>query len=414
MRGYGIVNPMTAVVEPVADSAGLLMQRISVPYEYPVYFTSGLLAHDNSVLCDAISRLEPQRRHRFAVVIDDGIARVQPGIELAFQAYAARYHRFLELVDRPRIVPGGERIKNDPAALLQLQRWIWQQHIDRQSCIVVVGGGAVLDMVGFAAATAHRGVRVVRVPTTVLGQGDSAVGVKTAINAFGAKNFLGSFAPPFAVINDFSFIEALPERDRISGMAEAVKVACIRDLAFLNWIEDRADALRSFDRDATRHLIRRSAELHLRHIATAGDPFEFGSARPLDFGHWAAHKLESLSNHQLHHGEAVAIGVALDTRYAVSAGMLDAAALERLCSIFERLGLRLWHPALDLRDDAGRRTVLRGIEEFREHLGGELTITLLERLGHGVEVHSMDTSVIDASIDWLRERDLAAQCTART
>src|SRR5207247_5778183 len=108
--------------------------------------------------------------------------------------------------------------------------------IDRQSYALAIGGGAVLDAVGFAAAIFHRGVRHIRCPTTVLAQSDSGVGVKNAINAFGLKNLLGTFAPPFAVINDQTFLDVLPERDKRAGMAEAVKVALIRDGAFFDWI----------------------------------------------------------------------------------------------------------------------------------------------------------------------------------
>ena len=156
-------------------------------------------------------------------------------------------------------------------------------------------------------------------------------------------------------------------------------------------------------------MIRRCAELHMQHIGHGGDPFEFGSARPLDFGHWAAHKLESLSHYVLTHGEAVAIGLALDTRYSVMIGLLDVESLEILCQLLERLGLRLWHEALDFRDNSGTRLVLGGIAEFREHLGGDLTITMLDALGHGIEIHEINTELVDSAIDWLRERD-AARC----
>ena len=136
--------------------------------------------------------------------------------------------------------------------------------------------------------------------------------MKNGVNAFGMKNLLGSFAPPFAVLNDADFLRTLQPRDKIAGVAEAVKVALIRDRAFFDWLEASADALRACEGAAMSRMIRRCAELHLDHIATGGDPFEMGSARPLDFGHWAAHKLEQLSRFRLCHGEAVAIGIALD------------------------------------------------------------------------------------------------------
>src|SRR5207249_4231810 len=145
----------------------------------------------------------------------------------------------------------------------------------------------------------------------------------------GKKNFIGTFAPPWAVINDFQLLSSLSERDKRAGYVEAVKVALIRDKDFFEALEQDVDALRNFEPEAMQRLIYRCAELHLEHIATSGDPFEFGSARPLDFGHWAAHKLEQLSDYRIRHGEAVAIGIALDTIYSRQIGLLDAASAER-------------------------------------------------------------------------------------
>jgi 3-dehydroquinate synthase len=205
-------------------------------------------------------------------------------------------------------------------------------------------------------------------------------------------------------LNDLDFVDLLPARDKIAGMAEAVKVALIRDRDFFRWLERHALALAAFDRPAMAYMIRRCAELHMRQIATGGDPFETGSARPLDFGHWAAHKLESLTRHHLRHGEAVAIGIALDTRYSVLAGLLEPGAEERVCALLELLGFRLWSPALEARTAEGGLAVLQGLQEFREHLGGELTVTLLQEIGRGVEVHAIDEALVVEAIRWLAER----------
>jgi 3-dehydroquinate synthase len=259
-------------------------------------------------------------------------------------------------------------------------------------------------MAGYAAAITHRGIRVIRVPTTVLSQNDSGVGVKNGINAFGKKNFLGTFAPPFAVLCDFDFLRTLDARDKVSGMAEAVKVALIKEPSFFEWLEGNAPDLARFEPAAVSELVRRCAVLHLDHIAHGGDPFELGSSRPLDFGHWAAHKLESLSAYELRHGEAVAVGIALDTRYSAETGMLGAADGERVALLLERIGLPTWDARLDERDASGRRLVLNGIREFREHLGGELTLMMLESLGRGREVRSIDEVAMERAIDWLRAR----------
>jgi 3-dehydroquinate synthase len=279
--------------------------------------------------------------------------------------------------------------------------------VDRHAFVVGIGGGAFLDLIGYVAATTHRGVRHIRVPTTVLAQNDSGVGVKNGVNAFGMKNLLGCFAPPFAVLNDADFLRTLQPRDKLAGMAEAVKVALIRDAVFFDWLEANAEDLRNFESAAMRHMIRRCAELHMKQIGQGGDPFETGSARPLDYGHWSAHKLESLTSHELRHGEAVAIGLALDTRYSVQVGLLAPGGEERVYSLLKSLGFHLWHPALERRDADGEWLLLRGLQEFREHLGGDLTITLLQSLGVGVEVHQMDSREILRALTWLRRKEQA-------
>jgi 3-dehydroquinate synthase len=379
-----------------------LQQSFSVPFAYDVTFTRDALAPDNPALLDAFTRREPERRHRVLPVVDAGLAAAYPELPGWLTAYFTRHAERLELVAPPALVAGGEAAKNDPQVVARLHALFHEHHMDRHSFALVLGGGAVQDATGFAAATCHRGLRTVRVPTTVLSQNDSGVGVKNGVNLFGAKNFVGTFAPPFAVVNDARFLERLPARDRVAGLAEAIKVALIRDAAFFDAIEAAADALAALDLDATEEVVRRSAALHLRHIATGGDPFELGSARPLDFGHWAAHKLETMTAYELRHGEAVAIGLVLDSRYAALAGLLAEADADRIHALVGRLGLPRWHDALAIRAGGGRLAVLDGLDEFREHLGGELTVTLLSGVGRALEVHEMDATLIEKAIAWMR------------
>ena len=383
------------------------LQRFSVAYEFPVVFTAGLFDPDNITLVDTLSRLEADRRHRCIVFVDDGLIASRPALVAEITAYAERHRDRMELVAAPRPVPGGEKIKLELHFVEAMQRQLSEHRIDRHSYVVAIGGGAVLDAVGLVAATTHRGVRLVRVPTTVLAQNDSGIGVKNGVNLHGQKNFVGAFAPPFAVLNDLDFIDILPPREKIAGMAEAVKVALIRDENFFRWLQANADGLITFDRAAMAYMIRRCAELHMHQIAHGGDPFETGSARPLDFGHWAAHRLETLTHYHLRHGEAVAIGMALDTRYSVLCGLLDRAAEDDIRFLLEHLGFRLWHPALEKVMPDGRHAVLEGLREFREHLGGELTITLLSEIGVGVEVHQIDEALMLTAVAGLKERATA-------
>lgn len=376
-------------------------QRFSVPYEFPVVFTEGVFDPENTALREVLCRLEPGKRHRAVFFVDDGLGA--PPLA-AITAYAERHRDAIELACPPVAVPGGEKIKTELHFVESMQQTLFDLRLDRHSYVVAVGGGAVLDAVGLVAATTHRGVRHVRIPTTVLAQNDSGVGVKNGVNLQGVKNFVGTFAPPFAVLNDLGFVLSLPERDKIAGMAEAVKVALIRDAEFFAWIERHMDELATFERSAMATMIRRCAELHMRQIGHGGDPFETGSARPLDYGHWSAHKLESLTRHHVRHGEAVAIGLALDARYSVLTGLLAAGEEERICALLEYLGFSLWHPALARTGANGEWTILEGLKDFQEHLGGELTVTLLAGLGTGVEVHSIDVERMREAMRWLKQR----------
>ena len=379
-------------------------QRFQVTFDFPVHFTRGLFREDNPILVETLARLEPDKRHRCLVFVDDGVLSAEPSLKSTILAYAQKHEDRIDLVSPPIPVPGGERIKNELFFTEDIQQRLIDHHIDRHSYVIVIGGGAVLDAVGLVAATTHRGVRLVRVPTTVLSQNDSGVGVKNGVNLQGVKNFIGTFAPPFAVLNDLDMIDALPPREKVAGMAEAAKVALIRDAAFFTWLERNADDLVTFSPEAMAYMIRRCAELHMHQIGHGGDPFETGSARPLDFGHWSAHKLESLTHHHLRHGEAVAIGIALDARYSVHAGLLAEGQEVRICTLLEHLGFRLWHPALETTASDGSVAVIKGLRDFQEHLGGELTITLLDDIGVGVEVHEIDEDMMLEAIAWLKSR----------
>lgn len=370
----------------------ILQQSFSVPFRYPVVFTENLFAESQTLFVDIFPE---GQLSRVFFVLDAGVAACHPELISQIKTYVAAYSSRLALVAEPMVVAGGEACKNDPEAYQRVVEATHLHGIDRHSYIAAIGGGAVLDMVGFAAAISHRGIRLIRIPTTVLSQNDSAVGVKNSINAFGKKNYLGTFTPPFAVLNDFNFLESLEDRDWRSGISEAVKVALIKDLEFFEWLEKEAAALARRAVEPMKTHIIRSAQHHMAHIAGA-DPFEFGSSRPLDFGHWAAHKLEKLSDFRIRHGEAVAIGIALDSAYSFLQGRIAEGDLIRIFSLFHTLGLSLYAP--ELQEEA----LLQGLKEFQEHLGGKLTVMLLDALGTGVEVHEMDSNLIVKALHLLQ------------
>lgn len=370
----------------------IIEQSFAVPYTYPVIFSQNIFDEGDDTLAGLLDNGKGGKAY---FVIDSGVAVAHPGLLEQIKEYADAHAAQFKLCAEPLIVPGGEASKNDPQYYEKIVEATHLYGIDRHSYIVAIGGGAVLDMVGFAAAISHRGIRLIRIPTTVLSQNDSAVGVKNGINAFGKKNYLGTFAPPFAVLNDFNFLLTLDERDWRSGISEAIKVALIKDLDFFEWIEDHAISLANREMEPMQELIVRCAQMHLDHIA-GKDPFEMGSSRPLDFGHWAAHKMEHLSGYEIRHGEAVAMGIALDSTYSFLKRMITEEELQRIVSVISRLGFHLYNEVLS------GDMLLKGLEEFREHLGGELTIMLLSKLGLGKEVHEMDQTLIVAAVEKLK------------
>lgn len=371
-------------------------QRFTVSYEFPVCFTRAAFAPENPALRDIVTRAG-DKPHKVLPVIDEQVLRDHPQLLNQLEAYALEHSDRIHLILPPLMVRSGEVCKSDPIEVDQFYRLTQERNIDRHSFTLVIGGGSVIDAIGYAAATAHRGIRLIRMPTTVLGQNDAGIGVKNAVNYLGRKNYLGTFVPPFAVINDFDFLRTLPERDQRAGMAEAVKVSLIKDAQFFNWLHEHRHALAAFDDAAVEYMIRRCAELHLDHIAGGGDPFERGSARPLDYGHWSAHRMEELSHNELRHGEAVAIGIALDALYSKTLGLIDDVLLEKIIVTLKAIGFTLYHPSLAQID------IHKALQDFREHLGGELCITLLTGEGIASQFNHIDSLVMKSCVEQLAQ-----------
>jgi 3-dehydroquinate synthase len=378
-----------------------IRQSFSVPFSYPVCFTRKVFAPENPVL-SRVLRPAPSGVARALVVVDGGLADAMPRLVRDVERYFRAHRERLELVHKPLVVSGGENAKNGWASVREIMVTAGSEHLDRHNYVIALGGGSVLDMAGFAAALIHRGLRFVRIPTTVLAQNDAGVGVKNGMNDGGAKNYAGTFAPPFAVIDDFEFLKSLPQSEWIGGVAEAFKVAIIKDKPFFTYLCKNATALRGRDQAVMEKLVHKTAALHLRHIATSGDPFEWGSARPLDFGHWAAHRLELMSNFTLGHGQAVSVGIALDSTYAMLKGLLTAAERDAIVKGLSDCGLPVWSPLLERPGACGEPDVLAGLEQFREHLGGRLCITLPAPLGAKREVHRISLPLMKKAIGLLR------------
>jgi 3-dehydroquinate synthase len=369
----------------------------TVAFRHRLRFTHDVLGADSEVLIRLLESSEG-RIPRVQFWLDEHVANANPDLRQRLHSIARRNTDKFQVVGNVQIVPGGEAVKNDVHILERMLKVFHEADLDRRSYVVVIGGGAVLDAVGFAAAIAHRGLRLIRIPTTTLAQADSGIGVKNSVNLFEKKNWLGSFAVPWGVINDRSLLTTLSDRDFRCGFSEAVKVSLLKDPDFFERILSNADAIVARG-DACWSVIQDSANWHLKHITAGGDPFEMLEARPLDFGHWSAHKLEAMSHFELRHGEAVAIGVAVDTVYSSLVHGLPESQADRVLQSLERLKLLNDHPTLRRTDE-----LFQGLEEFRQHLGGRLTVTMLSEIGRPIDVHEVDRTRMKEAIQAVVDR----------
>ena len=373
--------------------------NIRLDFPYRTGFTHGAFRPENDALA---SLMEQRPGSRVLVLLEKGLEQFYPQLPSDIDRYFEKNAGVLAYAGCCS-VPGGEEAKTGFSAWETALRHIVEAGIDRHSYIIAVGGGAFLDVAGFAAATAHRGIRLLRIPTTALSQADSGVGVKNGINFMGRKNYLGTFAVAWATLDDFLFLHSQPLPLKRAGLAEVVKVAVVKDASFFNWLETNASALAVCERDALEYAVEHSALLHALHIACGGDAFELGSSRPLDFGHWAAHYMETMSGYTLGHAEAVSVGMCLDILYSVRKGWLPAAEAERIISVLKTLELPVFHPLLSRRTENGACEVLKGLEAFREHLGGHLTVLMLTGIGRGKDVHEIDATLMEECIREMQE-----------
>ncbi len=377
---------------------------VTIEHEHSVVFTNDVFSSNNNALEKLLhSNHTINEPTKVLVFFDKGLSAVFPELEYRIENWFTSKEHF-QLSTSPIGITGGESTKNKWEHVENIWSLIDKSKLCRHSYIIAVGGGAFLDLLGFASSTAHRGIRFIRIPTTTLAQCDSGVGVKNAVNYLGKKNWVGTFNVPHGVINDSHFLTRLPLNERRSGIIEAIKVALIKDSGFFKYFERNIDVLKKFEGDELDTVIRESAKIHFDHITLSGDPFENGSSRPLDFGHWAAHKLESMSEYTISHGEAVAIGIAIDVIYSEKIGLLSTKESQRILSLLEHLDYTLYSEKLEQLSSDGRHTLLDGLHEFREHIGGALSIPLLSSIGSFVEVNKINDQLMNESILELKSR----------
>jgi len=369
----------------------------SCNFTHRLRFTANVFAAGNTILLEILSR-ESRHCSNIAIFIDANVAKTRANLTNKINGYFKKY--LPENSPKIHVIPGGEQVKNDQIYFKQILDAIEQSHLCRKSFVIAMGGGAVLDAVGFAASITHRGLRLVRIATTTLSQADSAMAVKNGINAFGKKNFMGVFYTPWAVINDEETLGTLTMPHWLGGFSEAVKVALLKDPLLFEYMYRNCDGIKARNLDISIPVIRRSAKLHFDHITLNGDPFELQDARPLDFGHWSAHKLEQMSGFELSHGRAVAIGIAIDATYANNMGWLSDVEHRRILECLDGMGFELYHRSMQ-----HGKTLLGGLDEFQEHLGGRLTIPSISKIGGAFDIFEIDTNKMLAAISYLERFD---------
>ena len=357
----------------------------NVQYNYDIHFVEEWLKSEE--LAIFLKQKSPKNSFKILPIIDKNVAGLYPRLIQDLERYL-NFHKVSGELLAHHLVPAGEMAKNDFKLIHDLYKRVQKESVDRHSYILSIGGGSTNDLAGLIATTAHRGLKHIRIPTTVLAQNDAAIGVKNGVNFHGSKNFIGTFSPPDLVINSFCFLKTLDARQKSSGYAEAVKISLIKDKNFFELIETNLDKLASFDQEAMKYLIKKTAELHLDHFQNSGDPFESGNSRPLDYGHWLAHKVEQLSDFEISHGEAVGLGMALDTLYANEKDKLTTEHCKRILTVISKLNLLNQYRILELVTD---ETINTALDEFRVHLGGELSIPLLSQIGEFNNISAIDT-----------------------
>ncbi len=354
-----------------------MMERLNIELaerSYPILVGPGLLG-SATVLDEAV------RARDVLVVTNDTVGPLY--LERLSRGLAGRRVEHV-------VLPDGERYKTLDT-LGRVFDALIDHRMNRDACIVALGGGVVGDMAGFAAACYQRGVDYVQVPTTLLAQVDSSVGGKTGVNHPGGKNLIGAFHQPRAVVSDTDTLATLPSRELRAGLAEVIKAALVADRGFLDWIEANLEALLALEPGAVAHAIRRSCEIKAAIVAE--DEREHGRRALLNLGHTFGHAIETAAGYgEWLHGEAVAAGLVMAADLSRRLGWIDAADVARVTSLLARAGLPVAAPPIG----AGRALALMGLD--KKVLAGRIRLVLLRRLGEGVVSGDYPSEALEATL----------------
>lgn len=348
-------------------------------------------------LLDVLRRREPFARHRVFCVVDAGLAAARPGVPARLEAYVRAHKGSLILAAAPLIVPGGEEAKTRPELCDWVRARLGAAGIGARGHAVILGGGALLDAAGFAAATLHGGVRVTRLPTTVSAQAAGGCWTDCALNSGGRPDWLRAPQTPFGVVIDPRLALSQPRRGRRAGVAEALGLAVAEDAGLFHFIAEHARALAGLERRSLDTVVRWSARLSRRRAAAGG-----ADGRTAGFGRWAAYALLSRSGDELLFGEACALGAAVDALLSAVLAGLPAAPARAILQTLADLGLPLWHDALGEVDEDGTPSLARGLMESAEREGCAAAVPLLSALACPRAAESITAEAVAAALEALR------------
>ncbi len=347
------------------DAAGHLQIRAdaSRQMDQRIIFTRNLFEPANRTLINLV-----EAHHAF-FILDRAVASLGPAI----QAYADHWKIptkivFLKEGEQNKTLEEVVRLLNDAETF----------GLDRRSYFIAIGGGALMDVVGFTASIFRRGVPYIRVPTTLLGQVDASVGVKTGINYGGIKNLVGTFVGPAAVINDIQFLCSLSQRQLASGLSEVIKATAVRDTAgFARLEQSYPDVLKINHTGAGASDVQQIVEIGLRnHLEELEkDFYEVSLKRILNFGHEFGHRLEAAAHGRLAHGEAVALGMLLATEIGFQKGITPLETRNRLYRLIENVGLPVYDEMMT------PQVLFPAVEEARKHQGGNFNLVVPTSIG---------------------------------
>lgn len=334
------------------------------------------------------------QRAAYDIVIGAPLAELGQLIELKsalliFEKAVAKRVEDASLNVPKEMVEGGEELK-DLRAIEDLYRTFLRHGLDKSATIVAIGGGALTDAVAYAAATFHRGMPCVTVPTTLLAQVDASIGGKNGVNFEGVKNLIGTIVQPKLVLCDFEFLTALPKEEISFGVAEIIKAAVIADEELFDQLDNSASQLRALDQATLRAIV--SQAVQIKADIVSRDETENDERMKLNFGHTIGHALEVACN--LPHGAAVACGMVMESKLAARLGLCEPSVAQRIASLCCKFDLPTW-------SDYDAHHITQLMLQDKKKRGTTLRFALPQRIGN-VELKSVATNDIEKHLSDLR------------